>query len=113
MQQRKLALFDLVEIDVAAAARKAGDAAAVDPSPIGEKFEADQVRIAGECRRPCVRGIAVARGAKGQNLPDMLSRFGEEGNEFVSGGAKIADAAIGRQRADMKQNSGGTLELHT
>jgi hypothetical protein len=42
----------------------------------------------------------------------MLFGGGKKGNEFVRGRTKVTYAAIGRQRADVQQDSGRTLELH-
>ncbi len=46
VEQGQLALFHLVEIHVAASAGQSGDALAVDPAPVGQKFEADEIGIA-------------------------------------------------------------------
>jgi hypothetical protein len=42
----------------------------------------------------------------------MLFGGGEKGKELMGGGTEVADASGGGQRADMEQNSGGTLKLH-
>jgi hypothetical protein len=42
----------------------------------------------------------------------MLFGSSEEGDKFVRGRTKIADASVRRQRTNVKQNSGGTLKFH-
>ena len=77
-----------------------------------EEFEADEVGVAGEGGGAGVGRVAVAGGAEGQNLPDVLFGLGEEVDELVRGGAEVADAAIRGERGDMEQNAGGTLKFH-
>ena len=85
---------------------------ACDPAPVGEEFQADEEGIAGKGRGARIGRVAVAGGAERQNLPDVLPGGGEKGDKLVRGGPKVADAPVGGQRADVEQNSGGTLELH-
>jgi hypothetical protein len=42
----------------------------------------------------------------------MLFGVRKKGDELVRGRTKVPYAAIGRQRADVQQDSGRTLELH-
>jgi hypothetical protein len=46
MQQRQLARFHLPEIHIAAMTGQPGNAVSGYPSPVGEQFQADQIRIA-------------------------------------------------------------------
>jgi hypothetical protein len=91
---------------------EAGDALAVNPSPIGEKFEADQKRIARKGRSSCIGRVAVAGGAEGKNLPDVLPGACEKGDKFMGGRPQVADAPIRGQGSDVQQNSGGPVKFH-
>jgi hypothetical protein len=42
----------------------------------------------------------------------VLFGLGEKGDELMGGRAQVAAAAIGRQRTDVQQNTGGTLKFH-
>ena len=112
VEQRQLAPLHLFKIHSAAAAGQAGDALAVDPAPVGEKFKADEEGIAGKGRGARIGRVAVAGGAERQNLPDVLFGRGEKGHKLMGGRPQVADAAVGGQRADVQQNSGGTLKFH-
>jgi len=93
-------------------AGEAGDAMAFDPAPVGEELKTDEIGVAGKGRGAGIGRVAVASGAEGENLPDVLPGCGEKRYEFVGRGAQIADASVGGQRADMKKNAGGTLKIH-
>ena len=105
-------MFNPFEVHGAGTPGEARDAVDLDPAPVAEKLQADEGWVAGKGRRACIRRIAVAGGAQRQNLPHMLFGRGEKGYKLMGCGTQVADASIGRQRADVQKNSGRTREIH-
>ena len=70
--ERLLFCSDRFVVDVSGGAGQVFEAFVVEPAALGEKFKRNEQRIAGEGGERGVRGIAVAGGAKGKNLPEAL-----------------------------------------
>jgi hypothetical protein len=112
VEEPDFATLDLFKIHRAAVCAPAGNALGRDPAPLGEEFETNQEGIAGKGRGARIGRVAITGGTERQHLPDVLPGGGQEFKKLVCGGAEIADASTGGQRADVEQNSGRTLELH-
>jgi hypothetical protein len=78
----------------------------------GKQFQADEQRISRKCRGSRIGRVAVAGGAEGENLPDVLPGAGEEGDKLMGGRPQVADAPIRGQGSDVQQNSGGAEKRH-
>ena len=94
VKQRQLAPLHFFEIDAAAASGQARNSFAIDPTPIGKQFQADERRVSGKCRCAGIRRVSVSRGTKRQYLPNMLFGLRQESDKFVCGRAKVADSSI-------------------
>ena len=64
-----------------------------------ESVEVDEVGVARKGRAALVGAVAVAGGAEGQQLPDVLARSGQKIHELERFGAKAANT-IGPGRLD-------------
>ena len=67
--QRKLFIGDALEVDWAFMAAEALDAIPLDPALLGEQFQADEGRVAGEGGERRVRRASVACRAEREDLP--------------------------------------------
>ena len=93
-------------------ARKSGDAVRGEPAGFHEALEADQERIAGECRKGRIRRAAVAGGVQGENLPKALLGGREKIDETVGRRAEVSNAAVGRQGRNVQQHTTHPLLIH-
>ena len=71
-----------------------------------QQVRADQQRLTGKGGETLVGRVAEARGAQGQDLPEMLARAGQEIDKIAGGGAQVADPVGGRERGGMDQDAG-------
>ncbi len=104
-EERQLFCVDGIVVDVAGAPGKALEAVVIEPVVVGQELEGDEKRIAGEGGERGVRGVAIAGGAEGKDLPEALPGGGEEVGEVVGGGAEVADATERRQRRNVQQQA--------
>ncbi len=111
-EQWKLLLLNPVKIHWPAATVEVCDAGALDPALVRKQFQADEQRITRKCRGSRIGRVAVAGGAEGENLPDVLPGAGEEGDKLMGGRSQVADAPIRGQGSYVQQNSGGAKKSH-
>ena len=102
VQKRQLLRLHRFEIHIAALPRQPCEPFAINPAPLRQIFQTDQVGIARERRRACVRGVAISRRTQRQHLPHMLLGRGQKSHKLMSCGAKVANAPRRRQRSNVQ-----------
>ena len=70
-----------------------------------ERVEVDKIRVARKGRAALVGAVAVAGGAEGQQLPDVLARSGQKVHELERLGAKAANTIRAGQAGHRHQDS--------
>src|SRR4029077_6939667 len=88
-QQGHLRGKDVIVLDRVGLGREGRKPGAINPAVISQTLQTDQQGIAGECRDRGVRGIAIAQGAKRENLPKSLPRRGEGIDKLIRRWTKI------------------------